>query len=32
MTTCTECHNGALQGFEGFTPDLDIAGAYSRTS
>jgi len=26
--TCAECHNSALQGFEGFTPDLDIAGAY----
>ena len=30
MTTCTECHNGSLQGFENFTPDLDIAGTYSR--
>lgn len=28
-TTCTECHNGTLQGFEDFTPDLDIAGSYS---
>lgn len=26
--TCAECHNSSLQGFEGFTPDLDIAGAY----
>lgn len=26
---CAECHNAALQGYEGFTPDLDIAGAYS---
>lgn len=29
-TLCTECHNGRLQGYEGFTPDLDIAGAYSH--
>ena len=29
MTTCTACHNNALQGFGGFTPNLDIAGAYS---
>ncbi len=28
-TECTPCHNNALQGYEGFTPDLDIAGAYS---
>jgi mono/diheme cytochrome c family protein len=28
-TTCTACHNNELQGYEGFTPDLDIAGAYS---
>jgi len=28
-TVCTPCHNGELQGYEGFTPDLDIAGAYS---
>jgi mono/diheme cytochrome c family protein len=28
MTVCTECHNSKLQGFEGFSPDLDIAGAY----
>ncbi|WP_205481050.1 c-type cytochrome [Sphingomonas arenae] len=27
---CAECHNSALQGFEDFTPDLDIAGAYSH--
>jgi len=26
---CAECHNGGLQGFEGFTPDLNIASAYS---
>lgn len=25
---CAECHNGSLQGFDGFTPNLDIAGAY----
>jgi mono/diheme cytochrome c family protein len=29
QTTCTGCHNNALQGWEDFTPDLDIAGAYS---
>lgn len=28
-STCTECHNSSLQGFEGFTPDLDIAGSYN---
>src|SRR6478735_2507460 len=28
-TLCTECHNSRLQGYEGFTPNLDIAGAYS---
>ena len=27
--TCTGCHNAALQGYEGFTPNLDIAGTYS---
>ena len=26
---CSGCHNAALQGYTGFTPDLDIAGAYS---
>lgn len=26
---CTACHNNALQGYEGFSPNLDIAGAYS---
>lgn len=26
---CTGCHNNELQGYEGFTPNLDIAGAYS---
>jgi mono/diheme cytochrome c family protein len=25
---CAECHNSSLQGFEGFTPNLDLAGAY----
>ena len=29
-TTCTSCHNSELQGYEGFTPDLDIAGTYSE--
>lgn len=28
-TTCTACHNGELQGYDGFTPDLDIAGSYT---
>lgn len=27
---CTACHNGELQGYQGFTPNLDIAGAYSK--
>ena len=27
---CAECHNSALQGFKDFTPDLDIAGAYTH--
>jgi mono/diheme cytochrome c family protein len=26
---CAECHNGGLQGFDGFTPNLNIASAYS---
>jgi len=30
-TTCTACHNNALQGWKNFTPDLDIAGTYSQT-
>ena len=30
QTTCSACHNSALQGWEGFTPSLDVAGAYSR--
>src|SRR3954447_1549394 len=29
-TTCTACHNNALQGWKDFTPNLDIAGAYSK--
>lgn len=29
-TTCTSCHNNALQGWPNFTPNLDIAGAYSK--
>ncbi|WP_294121809.1 c-type cytochrome [Sphingomonas sp.] len=29
-TTCTGCHNSQLQGYEGFTPNLDIAGTYSN--
>jgi mono/diheme cytochrome c family protein len=29
-TVCTSCHNGELQGYKGFTPNLDIAGAYSK--
>lgn len=28
-TTCTACHNNQLQGYDGFTPNLDIAGSYS---
>ncbi len=27
---CTGCHNGALEGYPGFTPNLDIAGAYNN--
>ena len=30
QTTCTACHNNALQGWQDFTPSLDIAGAYSK--
>jgi mono/diheme cytochrome c family protein len=30
QTTCTGCHNNALQGWPNFTPNLDIAGAYSK--
>lgn len=29
-TTCTACHNNALQGWTNFTPDLDVAGTYSK--
>jgi hypothetical protein len=29
-TTCTACHNNALQGWPNWTPNLDIAGAYSK--
>jgi cytochrome c553 len=29
-STCTGCHNNALQGWPNFTPNLDIAGAYSK--
>jgi mono/diheme cytochrome c family protein len=29
QTTCTVCHNSALEGWEHFTPDLDIAGTYT---
>jgi len=28
-TTCTSCHNSKLQGYDGFSPNLDIAGTYS---
>ena len=28
--SCTGCHNGALQGWPDFSPNLDIAGAYSK--
>lgn len=31
MTTCTECHNSKLQGYEDFTPNLDIVGTYNAT-
>jgi mono/diheme cytochrome c family protein len=30
QTACTACHNNALQGWPNFTPNLDIAGAYSK--
>lgn len=29
QTSCTGCHNSELQGYDGFTPNLDIAGSYS---
>lgn len=28
--SCSGCHNNALQGWEGFSPNLDLAGAYSK--
>ena len=28
--SCSGCHNNALQGWESFTPSLDVAGAYSK--
>ena len=28
QTTCAECHNSQLQGYEDFSPNLDIAGMY----
>lgn len=31
MVTCAECHNARLDGHEGDTPDLVVAGPYSRT-
>jgi mono/diheme cytochrome c family protein len=30
QSSCTGCHNNALQGWPNFTPNLDIAGAYSK--
>ena len=30
MVTCAECHNARLEGHEGDTPDLIVAGPYSR--
>jgi cytochrome c553 len=30
MVTCAECHGERLEGNEGGTPDLVVAGAYSR--
>ncbi len=29
-TTCSGCHNNALQGWGDFAPSLDVAGAYSK--
>ena len=29
QTTCSMCHNNELQGWEDFTPNLDIAGAFT---
>jgi mono/diheme cytochrome c family protein len=31
QTTCTACHNNALQGWPNFTPNLDVAGTYSKS-
>ena len=31
QTTCSACHNNTLQGWENFTPSLDVAGAYSKS-
>jgi mono/diheme cytochrome c family protein len=28
-TVCTACHNSQLQGYEDFTPNLDLAGAFT---
>jgi mono/diheme cytochrome c family protein len=28
QTTCAECHNSQLQGYEDFSPNLDIVGVY----
>ena len=30
MVTCAECHNSRLEGWDKDTPDLIVAGAYSR--
>jgi mono/diheme cytochrome c family protein len=30
MVTCAECHGPQLKGYEKDTPDLIVAGAYSR--
>src|SRR4030095_6216322 len=30
MVTCAECHGPELRGSEGDTPDLIVAGSYSR--
>ena len=30
MVTCAECHGPELKGQEGDTPDLIVAGGYSR--
>lgn len=30
MVTCAECHGPQLKGFEGDTPDLIVAGGYTR--